>query len=295
MNQVEIKKAIIKNNKREKGWVIVFYAASLLSIVAVFTISLFLIYKGWPAIKEIGLLKFLFGTTWYPSHGDYGILKMVLTTIVATILALLIATPISILVSVFITYIAPKKIRSFLISCIELLSGIPSVVYGFIGLTIISPWVANIFAIPSGATLFTAVIILTIMILPTVTTVTKTSLESLSYGYYQASLALGASDIETIFKVMVPAAKSGIITAVVLGAGRAIGETMAVIMVSGNVVNWPGIFESVRFMTSGIAYEMNYALGVHRSALFAIGVVLFMFIFILDFVLYRFNKKVGDR
>ena len=271
----------------------IFFVCGAASILCVAAIAAYMIVSGVPAIREIGLFSFLFGTDWAPTaeNPQFGILPMILTSITGTLGAVLIGTPLGLLTAVFICYLAPKKIRTVLTAAVELLAGIPSVIYGLVGITVISPMVANVFDIPSGATLFTAILVLSVMILPTIVSVSVTSLRAVPSEYSDGSLALGATDVTTIFKMNIPAARSGIITGIVLGVGRAIGETMAIIMVSGNVVNMPKLFQSVRFLTTGIVSEMSYASGLHRQALFSVGLILFLFIFIINLVLTGILKK----
>lgn len=296
-----IKNNLFKNNFRrntiEKTFEIIFIIAALVSTISIIVITLYMIISGGPAIAKVGIIDFLFGKIWNPTGVDpqYGILPMILSTLYATFGAIFIGVPIGILGGVFISQLAPPKVRPFLRTAVELLAGIPSVVYGLVGLLVIAPTVAKVFNLPVGSNLFSAIIILSIMILPTIVAITDTSLNSVSNSIKEASLGLGATQIQTIFKVIVPAARSGIMTGVVLGIGRAIGETMAVIMVAGNVVNMPKLFESVRFMTTGIVIEMSYASEFHRSVLFAIGLILFIFIMALNIFLSVVLKKAGKR
>lgn len=275
----------------------IFLICALVSTLAVVLIATYMLTTGGPAIVEVGPLKFLFGTVWAPTAAEpqYGILPMILSSLCATGGAILIGVPIGLLGGVFLAKVAPKKIRGFCRTAVELLAGIPSVIYGFIGMLVVAPFVAKVFGLPIGSNLFTATIVLSIMILPTIITITETSINALPEEYMQASLALGATDTQSIFKVLIPAAKSGILTAVVLGVGRAIGETMAVIMVAGNVVNMPAIFQSVRLMTTGIVFEMSYATEFLRSVLFGIGLVLFVFIILLNIFLNVVIKKAGGK
>lgn len=271
----------------------IFFVCGAASILCVAVIAGYMIVSGLPAIQEVGLFNFLFGTEWAPTaeNPQFGILPMILTTITGTLGAILVGTPLGLFTAAFICYLAPKKLRTVLTAAVELLAGIPSVIYGLVGITVISPLVANLFDLPSGATLFTAIIVLSVMILPTIVSVSVTSLKAVPQEYSDGSLALGATNVTTIFKMNVPAAKSGIITGIVLGVGRAIGETMAIIMVSGNVVNMPNLFGSVRFLTTGIVSEMSYSSGLHRQALFSIGLILFIFIFVINLVLTGILKK----
>ncbi len=271
----------------------VFLITGLITIVAVLVISGYLIISGLPAISEIGLIQFLFGQEWKPTGTTpmYGILPFILTSIYGTCGAILLGTPIAILSSVFLAKVAPKKIKTIFVSGISLLAGIPSVVYGLVGMLILVPFVRSAFNLSDGASLFSAIIVLSIMIYPSVVKISLDALDAVPREYEEASLALGATKIETYFKVSIPAAKSGITTSIVLGVGRAIGESMAVMMVSGNVANMPKLFESVRFLTTAVASEMSYASGLQRQALFSIALVLFVFIMFINASLNMFLKK----
>ena len=275
----------------------IFLFCAVISIISVVVISLYMIISGFPAVKEIGLFNFLFGTVWNPTgaNPNYGILPMILSSICATFGAIIIGVPIGILTAVFLSEIANKKVANFIRPFIEILSGIPSVIYGFVGLILLVPFIAKVFDLSYGANLFTGMLVLSIMILPTIVTISENSIRSLPIEYKEASLGLGATKMQTIFKILIPAARSGITTSIVLGIGRAIGETMAVIMVTGNSVNMPGIFQSVRLMTSGIVSEMSYAVGLHKDALFAIGLVLFIFIMIINLILTVFLAKADQK
>lgn len=291
-------KPALSSAKKAKGMVelvmnIIFFVCGVASILCVAAITIYMVVSGLPAIREIGLFDFLFGTTWAPTaeNPQFGILPMILTTIVGTFGAILVGAPLGLFTAVFICYLAPKKAQTFLTSAVELLAGIPSVIYGLVGITVLSPLVAKTFDLPSGASLFTSIVVLAIMILPTIVSVSITSLRAVPQEYYDGSLALGATSMTSIFKMNIRAAKSGIITGIVLGIGRAIGETMAIIMVSGNVVNMPNLFGSVRFLTTGIVSEMSYASGLHREALFSIGLILFLFIFAINLILTGILKK----
>jgi len=271
-----------------------FFLSAIISIMSLVIIIIFVFAKGIPAIMEIGLMDFIFGKLWRPSSNDFGILPMILGSIYATIGALLIGVPIGILTAIYMSEIASKQIRKMIIPMVELLAGIPSVIYGFFGLIVIVPLIDQI-AGNGGNSLLAAMIILGIMILPTVINISDTSLRAVPKEYRENSIALGASKMQTIFKVVLPAAKSGVLTAVVLGIGRAIGETMAVILVAGNSPQIPiSIFDRFRSMTANIAIEMGYAFGLHQEALFATGVVLFVFIIILNLGLNLFIRKVSD-
>ena len=291
-------KSALSSAKRAKGAVervmnIVFLVCGLASILCVAAITIYMVVSGLPAIREVGLWEFLTGTVWAPTaeNPQSGILPMILTSILGTLGAVIVGVPLGVLTAVFICYLAPKRTQTFLTSAVELLAGIPSVIYGLVGVTLLSPFVAGVFDLPSGASLFTSIVVLAIMILPTIVSVTITSLRAVPQEYYDGSLALGATSMTSIFKMNIRAAKSGIITGIVLGMGRAIGETMAIIMVSGNVVNMPNLFGSVRFLTTGIVSEMSYASGLHREALFSIGLILFIFIFAINLILTGILKK----
>lgn len=273
----------------------IFMVLGLITVAAVLLISVYLIISGIPAIKEIGLSEFLFGNKWEPkeAEAEYGILPFIMTSIYGTAGAILIGTPIGFFTAVYLSKIASKKVRGIISSAVSLLAGIPSVVYGLVGMIILVPLVREMFHIPDGASLFSAIIVLSIMVLPSIIKVSLTALDSVPKEFEEGSLALGATPVETYFKVSVPAAKSGIATAVVLGVGRAIGEAMAVIMVSGNVANMPSLFQSVRFLTTAVSSEMSYAAdgSLHRQALFSIALVLFLFIMMINATLNFFLKK----
>lgn len=271
----------------------IFLITGLITIAAVLVISGYLVISGLPAISEIGLINFLFGKEWKPTgtNPSYGILPFILTSIYGTCGAILIGAPIAILSAVFLAKVAPKKIKVFFVSGISLLAGIPSVVYGLVGMLVLVPFVRDIFNLSDGASLFSAIIVLSIMIYPSIVKISLDALDAVPKEYEEASLALGATKIETFFRVSIPAAKSGITASVVLGVGRAIGEAMAVMMVSGNVANMPNLFESVRFLTTAVASEMSYASGLQRQTLFSIALVLFVFIMFINASLNLFMKK----
>ena len=275
----------------------IFFVCAVVSIISVVVISLYMIISGFPAIKDVGLFNFLFGTEWNPtgSNPSFGILPMILSSICATLGAIIIGVPVGVLTAVFLSEVANKKVANIIRPFIEILAGIPSVIYGFVGLILVVPFITNVFNLSYGACLFTGMLVLAIMIIPTIVTISEDSLRALPNEYKEASLGLGATKMQTIFKILIPAARSGITTGVVLGIGRAIGETMAVIMVTGNSVNLPKLFGSVRLMTSGIVSEMSYAVGTHRDALFAIGLVLFIFIMIINFVLNMILNKADKK
>lgn len=271
----------------------VFLILGLITVGFVLLITIYLIVSGIPAIKEIGLVNFLFGTQWAPTKSEpqYGILPFILTSVYGTAGAILIGVPIGFMTAVYLSKVANKKVRAVVENAVNLLAGIPSVVYGLVGMLILVPTIKKIFDVPDGASLFAAIIILAVMILPSIIKVSITSLDAVPKEYEDASLALGATPTETYFKVSVPAAKSGIAAAVVLGVGRAIGEAMAVMMVSGNVANMPSLFESVRFLTTAVSSEMAYSSGLQQQALFSIALVLFLFIMLINVTLNFFLKK----
>ncbi len=274
----------------------VFFVCGMVAILAVVLISGYMIVAGLPAIKEIGLTEFLFGTEWASTAKDpkYGILPFILTSVWGTLGAIVIGVPIGLLTAVFLSKVATPRVAAVVRPAVELLAGIPSVVYGLIGMMVLVPAMMDIFNLNNGTCLLAAILVLAIMILPSIISVSETALNAVPKEYEEASLALGATEIETIFKVSVPAAKSGIVAGVVLGVGRAIGEAMAVMMVAGNVANMPGLFKSVTFLTTAVAKEMSYASGLQRQALFSIALVLFCFIMIIN-ALLNFVLKKGDR
>ena len=266
---------------------LVFLILGLVAVGSVLVITIYLVISGLPAIFKIGPVEFLFGTRWAStaSEPQFGILPFILTSIYGTAGAIIIGVPIGFFAAVFLAKIAPKKVREIMELCIRVLAGIPSVVYGLVGMTILVPGIRIIFGVPDGATLFAAIIVLAVMILPSVINVSLSALQAVPREYEEASLALGATSTETYFRVTVPAAKSGIFTAIVLGIGRAIGEAMAIMMVAGNVANMPSLFKSVRFLTTAVASEMSYSSGLQREALFSIALVLFLFIMIINAIL----------
>ncbi len=271
----------------EKVMNTVFTVCGFVAVAFVLIITVFLIISGTPAISEIGLADFLFGTEWASTatEASYGILPFILSSICGTSGAILIGVPAGILCSVFLTRIAGKRMSSFISGAVSLMSGIPSVVYGLVGMIIVVPTVREVFGLPDGANLFSAILVLAFMILPSVISVSETAIRAVPKEYEEGSLALGATKTETIFKVTLPSAKSGILASVVLGIGRAIGESMAVMMVSGNVANMPSLFKSVRFLTTAIASEMSYSSGLQRQTLFSVALVLFVFILGINLVL----------
>ena len=271
----------------------IFLIAGLITIAAVLVISIYLIISGLPAISQIGLKNFLFGKTWNPTGAipQYGILPFILTSVYGTCGAILFGTPLAFFTAVFLSKVASQKYKNIFLSGINLLAGIPSVVYGLVGMLVLVPFVRKTFDLSDGASLFSAIIVLSIMIYPSIVKVSVNALDAVPKEYEEASLALGATKTETYFRVSVPAAKSGIIASIVLGVGRAIGEAMAVMMVSGNVSNMPKLFESVRFLTTAVASEMSYSSGLQRQALFSIALVLFVFIMMINAALNFFLKK----
>ena len=277
----------------------IFLILGLITVGCVLLITVYLIVSGIPAIREIGLLKFLFGRTWAStaSQPQYGILPFILTSVYGTAGAIALGVPVGFLTAVYLSKVAPKRVRTVLQSAVSLLAGIPSVVYGLVGMLVLVPAIRKAFHLPDGASLLAAILVLAVMILPSIIKVSVTALEAVPKEYEDASLALGATPVETYFRVSVPAAKSGIAASVVLGVGRAIGEAMAVMMVSGNVPNMPSsIFESVRFLTTAVASEMSYSSGLQRQALFSIALVLYLFILLINAALNFFLKrdKEGD-
>lgn len=271
----------------------IFLLMGLITVGFVLLISLYLIFSGVPAIREIGLTEFLLGKTWKSTGADprFGILPFILTSIYGTGGAILIGVPIGFFSAVYLSKIASKKMSNVISMIINLLAGIPSVVYGLIGMMVLLPGIRKVFNVPDGASLLAAIIVLSVMILPSIVSVSITALNSVPKDYEDASLALGANHIETYFRVSVPAAKSGISAAIVLGAGRAIGEAMAVMMVAGNAANMPSLFQSVRFLTTAVASEMSYSAGLQREALFSIALVLFLFIMMINGLLNLIIKK----
>ncbi len=273
----------------------IFLILGLITVAAVLLISVYLIVSGIPAIKKIGIVDFLFGKEWAPTETDpkFGILPFILTSIYGTAGAILIGTPIGLLTAVYLAKMASLNVKRVVGAAVSLLAGIPSVVYGLVGMLVLVPFIRNIFKVPDGASLLAAIIVLSVMSLPSIIKVALTALEAVPKEYEEGSLALGATPVETYFRVSVPAAKSGIAAAIVLGVGRAIGEAMAVIMVSGNVANMPSLFESVRFLTTAVSSEMSYVASgsLHQQALFSIALVLFLFIMLINAALNFFLKK----
>ena len=306
-----VKESTIVGSRKNKAVVetaaqIIFTICAFFAVLAVVSITLYMIISGTPAIFQVGLKEILFGTVWKPTAAEpqYGILYVILTSVVGTGLAILIGVPIGVLSAVFLAEVAPKRLAMIVKPAVELLAGIPSVVYGLLGIYLLNPFMYKIelalfrgsktHQFTGGANLLSAVLVLAIMILPTVINISETSIRAVHPSIKAASLALGASHVQTIFKSILPAAKSGIITAVVLGVGRAIGEAMAITLVSGSSVNLPLPFNSVRFLTTAIVSEMGYSSGTHRQVLFTIGLVLFVFIMIINVALSKILKKGGS-
>ena len=273
----------------------IFLTLGLITVGCVLLITVYLILSGIPAVKEIGLIDFLFGKEWASTAAvpKYGILPFILTSVYGTAGAIFVGVPIGFFTAVYLSKFANKKVRAVIEAAINLLAGIPSVVYGLVGMLVLVPAICEIFNVPDGASLLAAIIVLAIMILPNIIKVSVTALDAVPKEYEDASLALGATPTETFFKVSVPAAKSGIAAAVVLGVGRAIGEAMAVMMVAGNVANMPSLFGSVRFLTTAVASEMAYSSpgSLQRNALFSIALVLFLFIMLINATLNFFLKR----
>ena len=270
----------------------IFLLLGLVTVACVLLITVYLVVSGIPAIREIGIVKFLFGAEWASTAAEpkYGILPFILTSVYGTAGAILLGVPIGFLTAVYLAKMAPKSVKEIMGQAVSMLAGIPSVVYGLVGMMVLVPGIRKLFHVPDGASLLAAIVVLAIMILPSIIKMSVTALEAVPKEYEDASLALGATPEETWFRVSVPAAKSGIAAAVVLGVGRAIGEAMAVMMVAGNAANMPSLFQSVRFLTTAVASEMSYSSGLQRQALFSIALVLFLFIMLINAVLNFFLK-----
>ena len=270
----------------------IFLLLGLVTVACVLMITVYLVISGIPAIREIGIVKFLFGTEWASTAAEpkYGILPFILTSVYGTAGAILLGVPVGFFTAVYLAKKAPKSVKEIVGQAVSMLAGIPSVVYGLVGMMVLVPGIRKLFHVPDGASLLAAIIVLAIMILPSIIKMSVTALEAVPKEYEDASLALGATPEETWFRVSVPAAKSGIAAAVVLGVGRAIGEAMAVMMVAGNAANMPSLFQSVRFLTTAVASEMSYSSGLQRQALFSIALVLFLFIMLINAVLNFFLK-----
>ena len=292
----QTKPSLRAKNAVERGMNLVFLLCGFIAIAFVVLITIYLILSGLPAIKEVGLIDFLFGTRWDSANKTdpaYGILPFILTSIYGTAGAILIGVPIGFLTAVFLAKVAPPKVAAVIRPAVDLLAGIPSVVYGLVGMMVLLPAIREFFNVPAGDSLLAAIIVLAVMILPSIISVSETALKAVPKEYEEASLALGATELETYFRVTAPAAKSGIAAAVVLGVGRAIGEAMAILMVAGNVANMPSLLTSVKFLTTAIASEMSYAAvgSLQRNALYSIGLVLFLFIMLINVVLNVFLKR----
>ena len=270
----------------------IFLLLGLVTVACVLLITAYLVISGIPAIREIGIVKFLFGAEWASTAAElkYGILPFILTSVYGTAGAILLGVPVGFFTAVYLAKKAPKSVKEIVGQAVSMLAGIPSVVYGLVGMMVLVPGIRKLFHVPDGASLLAAIIVLAIMILPSIIKMSVTALEAVPKEYEDASLALGATPEETWFRVSVPAAKSGIAAAVVLGVGRAIGEAMAVMMVAGNAANMPSLFQSVRFLTTAVASEMSYSSGLQRQALFSIALVLFLFIMLINDVLNFFLK-----
>ena len=287
-------------NLLERPMQVVFTVCGFIAIAFVLLITVYLIISGLPAIREIGLWDFLFGTRWASTHKTapaYGILPFILTSIYGTAGAILIGVPIGFFTAVYLAKVAPPRVAGIIRTAVDLLAGIPSVVYGLVGMMVLVPAIRETFNLAAGDSLLAAIIVLAVMILPSIISVSETALLAVPREYEEASLALGATELETYFRVSAPAAKSGIAAAVVLGVGRAIGEAMAILMVAGNVANMPSLFSSVRFLTTAIASEMSYASvgSLQRNALYSIGLVLFLFIMCINVVLNLFLKRDKEK
>ena len=279
-------------NALERFMSILFLLCGTVAVAFVLFISIYLLISGIPAIREIGLTNFFFGTVWSPNTEQYGILPFLLTSIYGTAGAVVLGVPLGLLTAIFLAKVAHPKLAAVIHMAVELLAGIPSVVYGLVGMIVLVPAIQRTFDLASGATLLAAILVLTVMILPSIIQVAETALRAVPEEYEQASLALGATKLETAFRVSFPAARSGVATAVVLGVGRAIGEAMAVMMVAGNVPNMPdSLFQSVRFLTTAVSSEMAYSSGLQRQALFSIALVLFLFIMLINATLNFFLKR----
>ena len=275
----------------------VFTVLGYLNIVFVAVICLYLLISGVPAIFKIGFTDFIFGTKWASTASEpfFGIMPFILTSVYGTVGAIILGLPVGFFTSAYLAKFAPKKLKAAVESVVDLLAGIPSVVFGFIGMLVLVPGIQKIFDVPDGASLLAAIFVLAVMILPSIIKVSIGAIEAVPHEYELGSLALGANKIETVFKVVIPAANRGIGVAVVLGVGRAIGEAMAVMMVAGNVANMPHLFESVRFLTTAVASEMSYSHGLQREALFSIALVLFVFIMVINALLNLVLKKRGSK
>ncbi len=282
----------LKRNLLEDAVHGIFLLLGLVTVACVLLITVYLVVSGIPAIRQIGLAEFLLGSTWASTAAEpkYGILPFILTSVYGTAGAIALGVPVGFLTAVYLAKMAPKSVKEIMGQAVSMLAGIPSVVYGLVGMMVLVPGIRKLFHVPDGASLLAAMVVLAIMILPSIIKMSVTALEAVPKEYEDASLALGATPEETWFRVSVPAAKSGIAAAVVLGVGRAIGEAMAVMMVPGNAANMPSLFQSVRFLTTAVASEMSYSSGLQRQALFSIALVLFLFIMMINAILNFFLK-----
>ncbi|WP_211830968.1 phosphate ABC transporter permease subunit PstC [Kistimonas asteriae] len=281
--------------RMDKAFHSLFFLCAIVSTVSIGAIGAFIVVEGLPALHETGVLSFVTGTQWSPPV-YFGILPMISGSVVSTLGALVIGVPMGVLTAIFLSEVAPEKYATILRTAIELLAGIPSVIYGFFGLVVIVPLIEQVFSVPAGNTVLAGIVVLTMMILPTVITLSETAIRAVPQTYREGSLALGASKMFTIFNVVLPAARSGIMTASILGIARAIGETMAIIMVMGNApIIASSLLEPARTLTANIALEMAYASGLHSSALYATGIVLFIFIMLLNATMLYLNRQKAGR
>ena len=284
-------KSLRTRRAMEQAIHLIFLLCGIVAVGFVLCISVYLVISGLPAIREIGLTKFLFGKVWAPTNAtsgpQFGILPFILTSVYGTAGALLLGVPVGLMTAIFLAKAAPPRLAAVIRTAVQLLAGIPSVVYGLVGMIVLVPAIRRAFGLGSGACLLAAILVLTVMVLPSIINVAETALQAVPREYEEASLALGATETETYFRVSLPAARSGVAAAVVLGVGRAIGEAMAIIMVAGNVANMPGLFTSVRFLTTGIISGMSDAAvgSLYQQALFSIGLVLFLFIMLINVLL----------
>ena len=284
-------KSLRTRRAMEQAIHLIFLLCGIVAVGFVLCISVYLVISGLPAIREIGLTKFLFGKVWAPTNAttgpQFGILPFILTSVYGTAGALLLGVPVGLMTAIFLAKAAPPRLAAVIRTAVQLLAGIPSVVYGLVGMIVLVPAIRRAFGLGSGACLLAAILVLTVMVLPSISNVAETALQAVPREYEEASLALGATETETYFRVSLPAARSGVAAAVVLGVGRAIGEAMAIIMVAGNVANMPGLFTSVRFLTTGIISGMSDAAvgSLYQQALFSIGLVLFLFIMLINVLL----------
>ena len=293
-------KSLRTRKAMEQAIHLIFLLCGIVAVGFVLCISVYLVISGLPAIREIGLTKFLFGKVWAPTNAttgpQFGILPFILTSVYGTAGALLLGVPVGLMTAIFLAKAAPPRLAAMIRTAVQLLAGIPSVVYGLVGMIVLVPAIRRAFGLGSGACLLAAILVLTVMVLPSIINVAETALQAVPREYEEASLALGATETETYFRVSLPAARSGVAAAVVLGVGRAIGEAMAIIMVAGNVANMPGLFTSVRFLTTGIISGMSDAAvgSLYQQALFSIGLVLFLFIMLINVLLNVCIKRTKE-